>query len=121
MGCKSFSYILILKTKSMKSTIHDPSVSEPVKQFQKLNLKSRSRKALLSMAVVGMLLTACKKNEEHGHDHTDGTHQHVDGEEHHHEHEAAAATQEEFTVGKDSVSPKATHNHQHENGEDHKH
>ena len=98
--------------KSMKSTIQE---------HQEQNLKSRSKKVFLSMAVVGVLLTACKKNEEHGHDHTDGTHQHADGEEHYHEHEAAAATQEEFTVGKDSVSPKATHDHQHEKGEEHKH
>ena len=34
------------------------------------------------MAVVAMLFTACneKKTDEHGHEHTDGTHEHADGE-----------------------------------------
>lgn len=91
------SYILISKTKSMK-------------------------KLLFSMTVAGMLFTACngKKNEEHGHDHTDGTHQHEDGAAHPN-HETDSVTQEEFTVGKDSTATKEAHDHQHENGEKHDH
>lgn len=97
----------------MKSKIHD---------FQKQNLKSRSKKLLLSMAVAGMLFTACngKKTEEQGHDHTDGTHQHADGAEHPN-HETDTVAQEEFTVGKDSVAPQEAHGHEHENGEKHEH
>lgn len=97
----------------MKSKIHD---------FQKQNLKSRSKKLLLSMAVAGMLFTACngKKTEEQEHDHTDGTHQHADGTEHPN-HETDTVSQEEFTVGKDSVAPQEVHGHEHENGEKHDH
>lgn len=80
------------------------------------------KKLLLSVAVIGMLFTACreKKSEDHGHDHTDGTHQHEDGEEHAN-HETDTVSQEEFTVGKDSAATKEAHDHDHENGEDHKH
>ena len=97
----------------MKSKIHD---------FQKQNLKSRSKKLLLSIAVAGILFTACngKKTEEQGHDHTDGTHQHADGAEHPN-HETDTVSQEEFTVGKDSVAPQEVHGHEHENGEKHDH
>lgn len=97
LGCKLFSYILISKTKSMK-------------------------KLLLSMAVVGMLFTACngKKTEEHGHDHTDGTHQHADGAEHAN-HETDTVSQEEFTIVKDSATSEEAHDHQHDNGEKHDH
>lgn len=74
------------------------------------------------MAVAGMLFTACngKKTEEQEHDHTDGTHQHADGEEHQN-HKADTTAQEEFTVGKDSIAPKEAHGHEHENGEKHEH
>ncbi|MFA9189176.1 hypothetical protein AAGV33_15105 [Flavobacterium sp. FBOR7N2.3] len=80
------------------------------------------KKLLLSMAVAGMLFTACngKKTEEHGHDHTDGTHQHEDGAVHTN-HETDSVAQEEFTVGKDSTATKEAHDHQHENGEKHDH
>jgi hypothetical protein len=80
------------------------------------------KKLLLSMAFVGILFTACngKKTEEHGHDHTDGTHQHEDGQEYQN-HETDTVTQEEFTVGKDSATTKAAHDHQHDNGEKHDH
>ena len=63
------------------------------------------KKVLFSMAAVAFLFTACNgnKTEEHGHDHTDGTHQHADGEEHAN-HETDSVSQEEFTVGKDSVA-----------------
>ena len=80
------------------------------------------KKALLSIAVAGMLFTACtgKKTEEHGHDHSDGTHQHANGEEHSN-HETDTVSQEEFIVGKDSVTNQDVHDHQHENGEKHDH
>ena len=72
------------------------------------------------MAVLGMLLTACngKKTEEHGHDHTNGTHQHADGEEHSN-HESDTVAQEEFIVKKDSSDSKEAH--EHESGEKHEH
>ena len=73
------------------------------------------------MAAVAFLFTACNGNKTEEHDHTDGTHQHADGEEHHHDHEADATSQEEFTVGKDSVATEEAHDHQHENGEKHDH
>jgi ABC-type nickel/cobalt efflux system permease component RcnA len=93
----SYFHILIPKTKLMK-------------------------KLLLSMAVIAMLTTACngKKADEHGHDHTDGTHQHADGEEHQN-HDADTTAQEEFIVGKDTATTKEAHGHQHENGEKHDH
>jgi len=74
------------------------------------------------MALMTMLLTACngKKAEEHGHDHTDGTHQHEGGEEHAN-HETDTLSQEEFTVAKDSAAVKEAHDHEHENGEKHAH
>ena len=74
------------------------------------------------MAVMAMLTTACngKKADEHGHDHTDGTHEHTDVEEHVN-HESDTVAQEEFTVDKDSANAKELHDHQHENGEKHKH
>ena len=80
------------------------------------------KKLLLSMAVVAMLFTACneKKTDEHGHDHTDGTHEHADGEAHAN-HEEETVQQEEFTVGNDSVTTEAVHDHEHENGEKHDH
>jgi len=78
------------------------------------------KKLLLSVAVIGMLFTACKKTEDHGHDHTDGTHQHAAGEEHA-DHETDTVSQEEFTVGKDSAATEEAHDHQHENGEKHDH
>jgi hypothetical protein len=80
------------------------------------------KKLLLSMAVVAMLFTACngKKTEEHGHDHTDGTHEHADGEAHPN-HEDENLKQEEFTVGKDTVNTEDVHGHEHENGEKHQH
>lgn len=106
----------------MKSTIHDTSDSELVKQFQKQNLESMSKKILLSIVLIAMLLTACnrKKADDHGHDHTDGTHQHADGEQHAN-HENDSVTQEEFTVGKDSTVTKQIHDNQHESGEEHQH
>ena len=66
------------------------------------------------MAVLGILFTACngKKTEEHG--------QHEDGQEHQN-HETDTVSQEEFTVGKDSATTKAAHDHQHDNGEKHDH
>ena len=71
------------------------------------------------MAVAGMLFTACngKKTESQE---QDGVHQHADGEEHPN-HETDTVTQEEFTVGKDSVAPQEAHDHEHENGEKHEH
>lgn len=74
------------------------------------------------MAIAGMLFTSCneKKTEEHGHDHTDGTHQHADGKEHAN-HETDTVSQEEFRVGKDSAATKEAHDHQHENEEKHDH
>jgi hypothetical protein len=80
------------------------------------------KKLLLSMAVVAMLFTACngKKTDEHGHDHTDGTHQHADGETHEN-HADETVSQEEFTVSNDSVAAKVAHDHEHENGEKHEH
>ena len=97
----------------MKSKIHE---------FKNQNFKRMSKKVLLSMAAVAFLFTACNgnKTEEHGHDHTDGTHQHADGEEHAN-HETDSVSQEEFTVGKDSDSTEEAHDHQHENGEKHDH
>ncbi len=75
------------------------------------------KKLLLSIAVTGMLFTACngKKTEQQG---QDGVHQHTDGEEHQN-HETDTIVQEEFTVVKDSVAPKELHNH--ETGEKHEH
>lgn len=74
------------------------------------------------MAVLGMLLTACngKKTEEHGHDHTNGTHQHADGEEHSN-HESDTVAQEEFIVKKDTAASKEGHEHEHKSGEKHEH
>ena len=97
----------------MISTIHE---------FKKGNIKSMSKKLMFSMAIAGILFIACngKKAEEHGHDHTDGTHQHAEGEAHAN-HEADTISQEEFTVGKDSATTKKAHDHQHENGEKHDH
>ena len=73
------------------------------------------------MAVTTMLTMACngKKTYEHGHDHTEETHEHADGEEH--ANHADTLSQEEFTVGKDSAATKDAHNHQHESGEEHDH
>ncbi len=75
------------------------------------------KKLLLSIAVAGMLFTACngKKTEAQG---QDGVHQHADGEEHQN-HETDTVVQEEFTVGKDSVVPQEAH--EHETGEKHEH
>jgi hypothetical protein len=75
------------------------------------------KKLLLSIAVTGMLFTACngKKTEPQG---QDGVHQHADGEEHSN-HETDTVVQEEFTVVKDSVAPQEEHNH--ETGEKHEH
>jgi predicted small secreted protein len=80
------------------------------------------KKLLLSIAVIAMLTTACngKKTDGHGDDHTDGTHQHADGEEHAN-HESDTVAQEEFTVGKDTAAAKEAHDHQHESGEEHQH
>ncbi|WP_348814016.1 hypothetical protein [Flavobacterium maritimum] len=80
------------------------------------------KKLLFSMVIAGMLFTACngKKTEEHGHDHTDVTHQHADGEEHAN-HETDSVAQEEFTVGKDCTATKEAHDHQHDNREKHDH
>jgi major membrane immunogen (membrane-anchored lipoprotein) len=80
------------------------------------------KKLLLSMAVVALLFTACngKKTDEHGHDHTDGTHEHADGETHDN-HADETVSQEEFTISNDSVAAKDTHDHEHENGENHEH
>ncbi|TRX20497.1 hypothetical protein FNW25_15275 [Flavobacterium franklandianum] len=80
------------------------------------------KKVLLSMAVAGILFTACngKKTEEQGHEHTDGVHQHADGAEHPN-HENDTVVQEVFTVGKDSVAPKEVHGHEHKDGEKHDH
>jgi ABC-type nickel/cobalt efflux system permease component RcnA len=97
----------------MKSTIHES---------KKNNIKTMSKKLLLSMAVVAMLFTACngKKTDEHGHDHTDGTHEHADGATHEN-HADETVSQEEFTVGKDSVTSEEAHGHQHKSGEKHSH
>ena len=75
------------------------------------------KKLLLSIAVAGMLFTACngKKTGAQG---QDGVHQHADGEEHQN-HETETVAQEEFTVGKDSVAPQEAHDH--ETGEKHEH
>lgn len=80
------------------------------------------KKLLLSMAVVGMLLTACngKKTDEHGHDHTEGTHQHEDGQEHEN-YADETVSQEEFKVANDSVAKDNGHGHDHENEEQHEH
>ena len=97
----------------MKSTIHE---------YPKNNIKSMSKKLLLSMAVVAMFFIACngKKTDEHGHDHTDGTHVHADGEAHAN-HEEETVNQEEFTVVNDSLAKEAAHDHKHEKGEKHQH
>ena len=73
------------------------------------------------MAVTTMLTMACngKKTDEHGNDYTEGTHEHADGEEH--ANHADTLSQEEFTVGKDSVAAKDAHNHLHESEEKHDH
>ncbi|WP_320815039.1 hypothetical protein [Flavobacterium sp.] len=80
------------------------------------------KKLLLSMAVVAMLFTACngKKTDEHGHDHTNGTHEHADGETHEN-HSDETIDQEEFTVTSDSIVKEDVHGHEHENGEKHEH
>jgi hypothetical protein len=80
------------------------------------------KKLLFSMAIAGMLFSACnsKKNEEHGHDHTDGTHQHADDKEHQN-HVTDTVSQEEFTAETDSVATQEAHDHQHENVEKHDH
>ena len=80
------------------------------------------KKLLLSMVVIAMLTTACngKNADEHGHDHTEGTHEHADGEEHAN-HENDSVAQEEFTVGQDSAATKEAHDHQHESGLKHQH
>ncbi|MDO9038354.1 MAG: hypothetical protein Q7U59_08415 [Lutibacter sp.] len=64
---------------------------------------------MLSIAVAGLLLTACngKKTEAQG---QEGVHQHADGEEHSN-HETDTVVQEEFTVGKDSLAPQEAHEH----------
>ena len=106
----------------MKSTIHDPSISELTKQFKKQNPKRMSKKILLIMAVAAVLFTSCngKKTEAQGEDQTGGIHQHAAGEEHPN-HEIDTVAQEEFTVGKDSVAPQEAHGHEHEDGEKHDH
>lgn len=75
------------------------------------------KKLLLSIAVAGMLFTACngKKTEAQG---QDGVHQHADGEEHQN-HETETVVQEEFTVGKDSVAPQEVHDHTTEEKHEH--
>jgi Ni/Co efflux regulator RcnB len=80
------------------------------------------KKLLLSIAVIAMLFTACneKKTDKHGHDHTDGTHQHEDGQVHE-SHLDEMVSQEEFTVSNDSVAAKEAHDHEYENGEKHEH
>ena len=80
------------------------------------------KKLLLSMAVIAMLFTACngKKTDEHGHDHTEGTHKHADGDTHEN-HADETVSQEEFTISNYSVAAKNTHDHEHENGEKHEH
>jgi len=74
------------------------------------------------MAVVGMLLAACngKKTDEHGHDHTEGTHQHEDGHDHEN-HADETVSQEEFKVANDNVAKDNGHGHDHENEEQHEH
>lgn len=74
------------------------------------------KKLLFSIAVAGMLFTACnyKKTEAQ----TDGVHVHADGEEHQN-HETDAVVQEEFTVEKDSVATQEAHDHT--TGEKHEH
>jgi hypothetical protein len=76
---------------------------------------------LFSMAAAIMVLTACndKKADGHGHEHNDGAHQHADGETHA-DHTDATATQEEFTVSKDTTVSNDSHSHQH-NGGEHEH
>ena len=73
------------------------------------------KKALVSMAFAALLF-ACngKKTDDHGHDHTDGTHQHENGEAHADQPEEVK--QEEFTVTQDSVVKIQEHDHSH--GED---
>lgn len=62
------------------------------------------------------LFIACngKKADNHGHDHSNGTHQHEDGEVH--TDHPVDVKQEEFTVPADSVSKDQEHDHSH--GED---
>lgn len=74
------------------------------------------------MAALAILFASCngKKTDEHGHDHTDGTHEHADGEAHP-DHEADSTAQEEFTVGNDTVPAHEGHDHQHEDGATHEH
>ena len=97
----------------MKSTIHE---------FQKQNLESMSKKIMLSIILTATLFTSCnnKKADDHGHDHTDGTHQHADGEQHAN-HENDSITQQEFTVGQDSTVTKQVHDNQHESGAEDQH
>jgi hypothetical protein len=66
------------------------------------------------------LLVACnnKQSNDHGHDHGDGTHQH-EGETH--DHPAEAHSQEEFTVGSDTVKTDVGHTHDHGDGDGHDH
>ncbi|ESU25064.1 hypothetical protein FEDK69T_02540 [Flavobacterium enshiense DK69] len=79
------------------------------------------KQLLLSMTVLA-ILTACdtKKADEHGHDHSEGTHQHEDGSAHEN-HEEATTPQEEFTVGSDSTSTQEAHNHKYAVGKEHQH
>jgi len=79
------------------------------------------KKAILFMAATSMAISACnKKAEDHGHDHTDGTHQHADGEEHT-DHTDSDTKQEEFTVSVDSSATKDAEGHEHEMGAEHQH
>ena len=94
------------------------------------------KKLLFTLAISGLLLTACNnasKKDEHGHDyseesHDHGTHTHADGTVHEgHEHNDSTK-QEEFEVKADSTlkddaskSLESKKEHKHENGEAHVH
>jgi major membrane immunogen (membrane-anchored lipoprotein) len=78
------------------------------------------KKIVVSVFAVA-LLVACngKQSNEHSHDHGDGTHQH-EGEEAH-DHHDEAHSQEEFTVGNDTVKKDAGNTHDHGDGHGHQH
>jgi ABC-type nickel/cobalt efflux system permease component RcnA len=79
------------------------------------------KKIFVSVFTVALLI-ACsgKQSEEHGHEHSDGTHEH-DGEHDHPHDETNPHKQEEFTVGQDTISNTTEHGHDHKDGHDHQH
>lgn len=74
-----------------------------------------------SIFTTALLIVSCNKKTDSHEGHNHSAEEHYEGDGHDHTHDAEAHSQEEFTVGNDTVKAETEHNHDHGDGHDHQH